>query len=320
MVKGEFAQFVKEHYDKVRDKPARERLKVLGEMYRGGAKAEGGKPKAQKKKVKGAGFIGDFKGALAHTLSTTKPIPLGSMLTNLETIKKAVFGGELKKQKKTKGAGLDDTLEHLAGVFHPVNLLRGMFGGELEGKQQHGGGLLTDALGDLGPIGSLVPHLLFGGGLEGKKPRRAVQQMPLSLVPPSVPVDRATTKNTGVPGPLRSGIATSNPHEQAIALKRENQPSPFVQAQGSFIRQGPSRKANPESTDLKTMMGMFGMTMPPKMKNKQAGSKLTKADLVKVYKHTVNTHGEKGAGLFDDIARGFSQGFRLPFKAIGALI
>ena len=49
-----FSQFVKEHYDKVRDLPSKERLKKLGEMYR---KEKGDKPvKTKTKKTKGGDF------------------------------------------------------------------------------------------------------------------------------------------------------------------------------------------------------------------------------------------------------------------------
>ena len=75
-----FSQFVKEHYDKVRDLPSKERLKKLGEMYR---KEKGNKPvKKSTKKTKG----GDF----------TAPITMDSKSDKLLGNGKGIWGGSLK--------------------------------------------------------------------------------------------------------------------------------------------------------------------------------------------------------------------------------
>ena len=250
-MKGEFAHFVKEHYEKVRHLPARERLKKLGEMYRGGAPA---KPK--------------------------------------------------REAKKTKGGSLFSELRQMA----------------------RGGGLLSDAMENLGPVGELLPMAL-GAGLEKPKKARGgkrvahggkVVEMPMHLVPPSVPVDRVSTKGTNVPGPLRSGVKTYTPHSEAVMKQRMAEPNPMVQAEGSFIRQGASKQPTKESTDLKSMLKLFGMTMPKHMRNVPHGGKLTKKHLARIYHHIADKHGEERAGnLFSDMWRGFSTGFQMPFKAIG---
>jgi hypothetical protein len=260
MAKGEFAQFVKAHYEKVKHLPARERLKALGEMYRGRGGGD-----------KGAGLFGN----LMH---------FGKMLT----------GGEVGKKRGRKA------------------------------KAEEGAGLLSDAFEHLGPLN---PLNFIGGELEGGKVKRGktrkvkggvVEEMPMNLVPPSVPVDRRSTAGVNVPGAIYSGVKVFNPHEQAIEMKRRVEPK-MKQEQGTFRKQGASQPDR-HSTDLKTIMQSFGMGMPKGMRNKQPGDKLTKAHLSKIYQHAVATHGEeKGGNIFDDMWGGFKQGFTLPFQAVGSV-
>ena len=81
-----FSQFVKEHYDKVRDLPSKERLKKLGEMYR---KEKGDKPvKTKTKKTKG----GDFT---APIMIDSKSDKLIGNLGNGGSLRPA-WGGSLK--------------------------------------------------------------------------------------------------------------------------------------------------------------------------------------------------------------------------------
>jgi hypothetical protein len=243
MAKGEFAQFVKAHYEKVKHLPARERLKALSEMYR--KKGDGGKLPAKKR--------------------------------------------GRKAKKAEEGAGLlSDAFEHL-GPLNPMNFI----GGELEGGKVKTAG-----------------RRRRGGAV--------VEEMPMNLVPPSVPVDRRSTAGVNVPGAVYSGVKVFNPHEQAIALKRRVEPK-MKQEEGTFRKQGASQP-DKNSTDLKTIMAKFGMTMPKGMRNKMTGAKLTKAHLAKIYQHAVDTHGEeRGGNIFDDMWSGFKTGFTLPFKAVGSV-
>ena len=221
-MKGEFASFVKSHYDKVRDLPARERLKALGEMFRNG------RPQA-------TGF--------ARLAERAQPKP--------------------KVEKRLKGGAMSPSSSERAS---PVEM----------------GGVIA--------------------------PVKRVQE-PLSLVPPSVPVDRASTPGTNVPGPLYSGVKTSNPHEQAIAIQRRSEPKEMRQAEGTFIKQG-TRKMSPTDTDLKTIMAMFGMGMPKHMRNVMQGGKLSKKHMKKIYEQTMATHGKDGMRKFEDMFSGLTQAFR----------
>lgn len=153
-MKGEFAVFVKENYEKVRSMPSKERLKALGEMYRGATEQRS-----------------------APAMRATPRRPARSM-----------------------------------------------------------------------PAPAKRPT----------RPTAVVYKENLYLVPASVPVDRASTRGTNVPGPLRSGVATSNPLVQEIELRRLAQPKVMVQAEGTFIKQGGS-KLPPTGTDLGTAMGLLGM-------------------------------------------------------------
>jgi hypothetical protein len=131
-------------------------------------------------------------------------------------------------------------------------------------------------------------------------------KLPLSLVPPSVPVDRAFKKATGVPSSIYSGLPSFNPHEEAIEAMRKTEPK-FKVEEGAFIRQGPKGG----ESDLKTILKMYGMNMPKYMRNVPHGGKLTKKNYSRLFKHVMDTHGkEKGAGFFDG---DFLSGFSLPF-------
>jgi hypothetical protein len=209
-MKGEFASFVKSHYDKVRDLPARERLKALGEMFRNG------RPQAQP------------GGAMMHSSSERASPVMFEQMTPAKRI--------------------------------------------------------------------------------ARRRRTIAVQEPLSLVPPSVPVDRASTPGTNVPGALYSGVQTSNPHEQAIAIQRRTQPKER-QAQGTFIKQGGSQ-LSPTGTDLKTIMAMFGMGMPKHMRNVMHGGRLSKNHMKKIYEQTMATHGKDGMKKFQDMFSGLTQAFR----------
>jgi hypothetical protein len=346
MAKGEFASFVKSHYDKVRHLPVRERLKALGDMYRGGktkggsffglepsgGALEGGK---MRKKTKPEGRRAASKGG---SLLGQLIAPLRAMQARGGAIEET--GGKMRKVKSRSKGG--DLVEDLT---LPMQLFAG---GALEGGKMHkkakpegrraaskggrkkatkGAGLFSDALDALGPVGAFIPHLL-GAGLPDKpdKPKThqrvrggVVDVMPMSLVPPSVPVDRASTAGVNVPSALYSGVKTFNPHEQAIEMKRRVQPKVMKQEEGTFIKQGASQQS-PTGSDLKTIMRMFGMGMPKHMRNVPHGGKLSKKHLKKIYEHTMATHGKvRGGGFFDDMWSGFKQGFVLPFKAVGTV-
>jgi hypothetical protein len=290
MAKGEFASFVKSHYDKVRHLPARERLKALGEMYRGG------------KSPKGGGLFADIM----------RPI-------------KAMRGGGAmpegkKRGRKPKGMKGGGVLSEMFGKEKATKYYYDKDGNKV---YVEGGGLFSDALDALGPLGAPVAHAL-GGALPAKgkmrrRPAGMVEEMPMSLVPPSVPVDRRSTAGVNVPGAYYSGVKTFNPHEQAIEMQRRVQPKSMKQAEGTFIKQGASQQTR-DGTDLKTIMGMFGMRMPKHMRNVPHGGKLMKKHLKKIYEHTMATHGkEKGGNIFGDMWNGFSKGFVMPFKAVGSV-
>lgn len=211
-MKGQFAEFVKEHYESVKHLPAKERMKKLAEKYRAGM----------------------------------KPRPLK--------------------------------------------------GGEIEPMDE--------------PIGGALRTKPAKRALKAK-PEEKEYKLPLSLVPPSVPVDRAFRKATGVPGSLYSGLPSFNPHEEAIEAMRKTEPELKVE-EGAFIRQGPKGPKGGES-DLKRILKMYGMSMPKYMRNVSHGGVLTKKHYSRIFKHVMDTHGkEKGGALFDDMSGALS-GFSLPF-------
>ena len=251
-MKGEFAQFVKAHYDKVRDAPAKERLKRLAEMYRSGKPSD-----KSKSKVKGAGFA-------------------------------------------------EDTVNRMMNLPHPQ---LNVFGGGLQG-----GGLLSDAFDSLGPINPfhyINPLELLGGGLAPRKGRRTqAPATPMNPVPPSVPVDRTYQPGTTVPGALYSGVAEDSPTELAAGRSRQLTKNISRREMDADLAQA---RIPPNYTAMHQIMGMMGMKMGRR-------GVPTKAQGAKIKAHLIKTHGKvKGGNLWDDISSGFSQGFKMPFQALGAV-
>jgi hypothetical protein len=253
MAKGEFAMYVKQHYEKVRHIPARERLKALGEMYRGGAKPAHSTTGGEKKRAHRSAGLGEHMGK--HPMLGGEFAP-----ATLNEFKTGNPNATIQEFKETD----DDDM---------ANMEMSGIGGKLHKRKQH----------------------------SKKKQHSRGGDMPLNLVPPSVPVDRASTAGVNVPGALYSGVKVFNPHEQEIALKRRSEPK-MKQEQGTFIIQGASQ-SQLKPTDLKTILKSFGMTPYKGMRNREMPQKLSKAQLAKIYKHAVATHGEvRGGDMLDKMA------------------
>ena len=72
---------------------------------------------------------------------------------------------------------------------------------------------------------------------------------------------------------------------------------------------------------LKEILKKHKIPMPKGMRNKMPGSRLTKAHLLKIYDSAVAKHGEeKGGSFLSDAWDGISTGFKMPFKALGAIL
>ena len=243
-MKGQFSQFVKEHYASVKHLPAKERMKKLAEQYK--LRSNGG--------AKG----GAKGGAETEELSPLQNVRKEDVLVPIHK--------NMRRRTRSRVRG-------------------GVVGGEL-------GGAETDIVSKV-------------------KPKEKEYKLPVSLVPPSVPVDRSLemSKQTGVPGPFYSGLPNYNPHEESIAKQRKfTQPS-MKQTQGAYIRQGAT--GGKDETDLKTLLKMYGVSMPKYMRNVPQGGALTKRNYSKLFKHVMDTHGEKGAGLFDSLSNVLSS---FPFR------
>jgi len=271
MAKSEFATFVKTHYEKVKDVPARERLGKLAAMYRQ-MKGEPAKAKVVKAKreAKGAGLFSDALEELG---------PIGAPVAHL-------LGGEMKGKLRSNGKAEAKKTRKRA---------------------PKGAGLFSEMSND--------PMLHMFGGKLGK---RAAEPNSLVLTAPNVPVDRVSTPGVAVPFAFQmQGKMPSNPNPLIQEVDRMRKFDPKMDKMTALAGRQTLQPTR-ESTDLKTMLGMFGVSMPKHMRNVQPGGKLTKKHLAKIYNHTLDTMGEeRGAGLFDDIARGFSTGFTMPFRAIG---
>ena len=228
---------------------------------------------------------------------------------------------KIYRKKKVEGAGLLGDSFSLLGPINPFNYLNPLklFGGELEMQPKtkskrnlnkvQGAGILADLRSKY--------HLkkLQGGALESK---RNVEELPLVLNIPSVPVDR---KIVPVPGPQRSGVVPQGqtPLEQQLTRQRETQSRPRKIQQA--IQTGNRVSAlTSEGTNLRQMMKDFGQTMPKGMRNIKQGGKMTVPHMKKIYNHLADKHGvEKAGDLFGDIGRAFSTGFKMPFQALGSI-
>ncbi len=304
-MKGEFAQFVKAHYDSVRHLPAKERLAELGKMYKGG---KGAQPavhaKKGKKKVEGAGFISSALDSIGLGLPVEKKgvegagfisSALDSIGLGLPVEKKA----RKQRQKKVKGAGFLSDIAGAVGLGLPME-----------------GGSIYDILG---------PRELYGGQLQN-----------LSMVPPSVAVDRAGSRR-GMTG------AFSNPHVLEVEKERKynrkeardailEQPD-YLEARnrGMMVggrhmtlpglrelaerntRQGLDVPAPVEGGGLLSgMLGMVGLGLPIKFKDQSIHKKLSMARAKKLHAHIAKTHG---AGFADS----FLKGLITPFSVVGKL-
>jgi hypothetical protein len=189
---------------------------------------------------------------------------------------------------------------------------------------------LTDALGAIG-LPSPLALLGLGMGLPEKKVRTK-RVLGGALVPPSVPVDRVATAGTGVP------MSILSPNERQVMGARLAQEKPFKQGPGMLMSSNTMRTGNaskygtgsglaqgggifPFSSffgsglSLKEMLAQRGIKMPTGMRDKKAGSKISKAQYEKLKAH-LNKRKDKGGNFWDS----FKEGFMLPFQAIGSVI
>jgi hypothetical protein len=303
-MKGEFAQFVKAHYDSVRHLPAKERLAELGKMYKSG---KGVQPvhakKGKKKGVQGAGFISSALDSIGLGLPVEK--------------------------KGVQGAGFISSALDSIGLGLPVEKKARK---QRQKKGVHGAGFLS-SIADA--VGLGLP--MEGGNFQGG------QLQNLSMVPPSVAVDRAGSRR-GMTG------AFSNPHVLEVEKERRynrkeardailEQPD-FLEAlnRGTMVggprttrgylealerqrelaerntRQGLATAQAPAEGGslLSGMLSMVGLGLPMRFKDQSIHKKLSMARAKKLHAHIAKTHG---AGFADS----FLKGLITPFSVVGKL-
>ena len=330
-----FAEFVKTHYDKVRDMPANERMKKLAEMYHsaGGTKPEG-------------------RRAASKTHSAAKP-----------------KGRRAASKPKTAKGG--KVVMDMAEPMSPAS------------DVVEGAGLLTNAFGALG-LPPPLAMLGLGMGLPEKKVRTQ-RVRGGALVPPSVPLNRASTTLTGVPmgilspqerevmaarlpeGSITQGPGMIMPSSNTMrtgnaakfgdggflgidsffdALRPQGSGLPRAKGKGKGKAKGkggflglhisipkpgsgvdmfgdpidPSLGVENilgKGLTLKEMLHKHGLKMPVGMRDKKPGTKISKAQFQKLRAHISK---RKGGSFFDDFLGGFQKGFQMPFDALGAIL